>query len=466
MSERYDVAVIGAGPAGQKAAICAVKAGRTAIVVERARQVGGDCVHRGTIPSKALRETALKLLRVQQTAADVRLRPDTPLRDLVGRVGDVVADQVRTQVDQLRRNGVEVRLGRARFADPHRLLVQPVRGPETEITADIVVIATGSVPRQPDECGIDHADVLDSDSILSLPYVPRSLVVLGGGVIGSEYASTFAALGAQVTLVDRAPRPLGFMDPELTDSLLQSWTGRGLLHLPGRTATHIERGKGSAVCHLSDGSAVGADKVLVALGRVANVADLDLERARVRCTKRGQVQVDDRYETSAEGVFAVGDVIGFPALAATSMEQGRRAMLHALGQPVPAEWPPLPVGIYTLPSLASVGATEEAALRTHGAIRVGRCFFDEVARGHITQERTGFLKLVADADGGRILGVHAIGGEAPDLVTVGQVAMLGGLGLSDFVDTVFNFPTWSQAYRVAGLAALRDDALAEGASAA
>jgi NAD(P) transhydrogenase len=452
---RYDVVVVGAGPAGQKAALQAAEAGRTVAIVDQQREVGGDCVHRGTIPSKALRETALQISRARRTVAEVALPPLTPLASLLGRVGEIIDRHVAVQSGQLERAGITVLPGRATFTSPGHLQVQPVRGAPYVLTASTFVVASGSVPRDPPECPVDHADVLDSDSILSLDYLPQSLVVLGGGVIACEYASTFAELGVEVTVVDSGPRPVSFMDTELSEALLRAWDAVGCRHLPGRSVTRLGRGVGATTVYTADGGSVSAEKVLVALGRVANVAHLGLDAAGVVRTARGQVAVDATYRTNVSHIYAVGDVVGFPALAAASMEQGRRAMRHALGLPVPDGVPMIPIGIYTIPELGQVGLTEAEALAQHGAIRVGRCRFDEVARGQISGEREGVLKLVADERGERLLGVAAAGADANDLVHLGQLAMLGNLPPSTFVDAVLNFPTWGEAYRIAALSLQR-----------
>lgn len=452
----FDVVIVGAGPAGQKAAIQARKAGRTVAVVERARHVGGECVHRGTIPSKALRETALQL-SAARAAAQVVLPEHVPLPSLMGRVDHIVGAHVAVQAAQLERNGVTLLRGVARFVSPHVLRVRPPDGDDQLVGAEIVVIATGSVPRQPAELRIDHGDVLDSDSILSLPYLPTSLMVLGAGVIACEYATTFASLGVDVTVVDRGERPMAFLDRELSDSLVDIWP---VTYRPGCSVAELSRAPGcDVIAALTTGEELRASKVLVALGRVANVATLDLASAGVDVNRRGQIEVDERFHTSAPGVYAVGDVIGFPALATTSMEQGRRAMCYALGLPVSDTDAPMPIGIYTIPALASVGMTEEEALAEHGEIRVGRCRFDEVARGQINGQTDGFLKVLSDVSGERILGVHAAGAPATELVHLGQLAMLGGLAPSVFSDAVMNFPTWGEAYRVVALDLYQDRAV-------
>ncbi|MBX2797710.1 MAG: Si-specific NAD(P)(+) transhydrogenase [Myxococcales bacterium] len=458
MTGRYDWVVIGAGPAGQKAAIQAAKAGGRVAVVERGRHVGGECVHRGTIPSKALRETAVQLRQARRSPIAVDLPAQTPLSTLLGRVTSIVRSHVRVQNDQLERNGVELIHGRARFADPHTLQVQPPRGDALSVRAERFVVATGSVPRRPPEVPIDHEFVLDSDSILSQPYLPERLVVLGGGVIACEYATVFHELGVQVTVVDRASRPLGFMDADLSQVVVDALDQGASRYLPGRQVTSIERHAIDVVATLDDGTMLSADKVLVALGRVANVADLGLFELGVEATRRGQVKVDDAFRTAIPHILAVGDVIGFPALAATSMEQGRRAVRLALGMSVTDPGHACPVGIYTVPELASVGLTEAQALEAHGEIRVGTCDFSEVARGQISGH-SGLLKLLATADGTRLLGVHVAGDSATELVHIGQLALLTQQRPSVFVDNTFNFPTMALAYRIAALALEQPSAL-------
>lgn len=464
MDTWFDWVVIGAGPAGQKAAIQAAKAGQRVAVVERGRNVGGECVHRGTIPSKSLREMAIRLQQLRRTPLATKLPLDTPMADLLGSVSDVVEAHVRFQLDQLQRNGVTVFHGRARFDGPHHVEVQRPRGASERIGADRFVIATGSMPRRPPGVPIDHRLVLDSDSILSQPYLPRRLVVLGAGVVACEYATVFKELGSEVTIVDRGERPLGFMDPDLSQELVSSFETGGCRYLPSRSLEGIERGHFDVTVHLEGGEALQADKVLVALGRTANVERLGLAELGVRQTRRGHVEVDEAYRTSVPHVLAIGDAIGFPALAATSMEQGRRAVRLALGMPVNEASHAVPIGIYTLPELASVGATEAEALALAGAIRIGRCNFDEVARGQIAGEG-GMLKLIATADGARILGVHAIGSKATELIHLGQLALLGEQPPSVFVDNTFNFPTLAEAYRIAALALDRESSLRTAAAA-
>ncbi|MEM6929911.1 MAG: FAD-dependent oxidoreductase, partial [Myxococcota bacterium] len=320
------------------------------------------------------------------------------------------------------------------------------------------VVATGSMPRHPPGFPIDHERVLDSDSILGQPYLPRRLVVVGGGVVASEYATVFQRLGTEVTLIDKASRPLGFMDEDLTSRLLADFRSRGGQVFTETTVVGVKTTFGRVDLELLDGTTLEAETVLVALGRVANVGPLGLEALGVELTNRGHVSVDERFRTSVPHILAVGDAIGFPALAATSMDQGRRAVRLAVGLDVEDTDHQTPIGIYTMPELASIGLTEAQALETHESVRVGIGDFSEIARGRIADSE-GMLKLVTTASGQRILGVHIVGNGATELIHVGQMAMAGGLPPSAFVDSTFNFPTLAEAYRVAAFALHKPTAL-------
>jgi NAD(P) transhydrogenase len=449
----YDLLVIGSGPAGQKAAIQGAKAGCRVALVERDRHIGGACVHTGTIPSKALRERALR--------PDARTLRTLPLSRLLGDVAQIAAEHDRYMAAQLARNAIDVIRGRARFLGPRRLDVLDVHGHHRMVAAPRIIIATGSRPRSPAEFTVDHETIVDSDSILGLPGVPQSLIVLGGGVIASEYASVFARLGSVVTQVDRAPRPLAFVDEELAGAYVAS-----LAHCGGRylgqhrpCAARWDGGRQRCVVERDDDSTLEADKVLVALGRVANVEGLDLDKAGLELTESGHIAVDSGYRTAVDGVFAAGDVIGPPALASAAMEQGRRAACAALGLPgEPDEQTslPVPTGVYTLPEIASVGLDAAAAAKQGRSVRIGRAPFAEIARAQISRNTQGLLKLVADASTLRILGVQAVGDSATELVHAGQLAIAARVSAETLVDAVFNFPTYAESYRVAALDLLRD----------
>lgn len=447
--------VIGGGPAGMHGALQAGRAGRRVLLVDRERRAGGECVYRGTIPSKTLRETAVYLGRLGRrlpALAGTTATAEIDVSRVTARLDGVLAAHHDFLARQLEQGGVVRRQGRARFLGPHELEIRAPGGESGRVRFDHALIATGSRPREPRETPIDHEYVLDSDSILRLPFLPRSLVVLGGGVIASEFASIFAALGSQVTLVDRGQRPLGFMDPELTDRFLASFSRAGGAFVAGATArgVTVEPLSGARV-ELSNGELLEADKVLVALGRVASLDGLGLDSLGLAPGPRGHLPVDAHGRTAVPHVYAAGDVVGPPALAATSMEQGRRAMCHALGLPAGAGSATVPVGIYTIPEMASVGLTEQEARERRGAVLVGRAEHAELARAHIDDDTEGLLKLVADESGTQLLGAHAIGEGATELVHLAQLAMLGGLGVDTFVENAMNFPTRAEAYRIAAL---------------
>jgi NAD(P) transhydrogenase len=453
-----DLLVVGSGPAGQKAAIQAAKAGAAAVVVERERTVGGACVHTGTIPSKSLREKALQLRRAEAATGlfDVERRLDVPLSALLDGVEEIVEAHNSFIAAQLARNGVRVVHGRGRFVSPTELHVTRIDGSVLSIEASRAVLATGSVPRQPPKLEIDHEHVLDSDSVLALAYLPRSLVVLGGGIVACEYATVFGALGCRVTIVDRNPAPLGFLDEELRGRFRAELDALGVAYVGERDCAAIEwDGVSQCVVRLDDGTELRADKVLVALGRVANVSDLGLDAAGIEVTERGHVRVDEALRTTSPAIFAAGDVIGPPALAATAMEQGRRAACHALGIPVGPFGDVFPAGVYTIPEIASVGLDERAARERLGGCLVGRAEFHEIARGQIGGHQRGFLKLVSDPSGRELLGVQVLGEGASELVHLGQLALGNGAGIDTFVENVFNFPTLAEAYRVAALDVVR-----------
>jgi len=452
---RYEVVVVGGGPAGQQAALQSAKAGRSVLLVDREAGVGGECVHRGTIPSKTLRESAVFLQRLQrrETVADAaRLGPSSKLADLMTRRDRVRQAYERCIAEQLGRSGVDVWCGVASFTSDRGLEVRSADGTLRRVRAETVFLATGSRPRTPANVPVDHEHVLDSDSILSLIYLPASLLVLGSGVIACEFASIFSSLGVQVTVIDRWPRPLGFLDPELTDRFVRAFERDGGTFLGGRVVERVAWDGLSAVeVALEGGEVVRAEKALCALGRTACTRGLALERAGLEVGPRGHVEVDAHCRTAVPHVYAVGDLIGPPALATSSMEQGRRAALHALSVPVPASFEVVPTGIYTVPEMSCIGLTDARAIEEHGGALVGRARFEELARGQIDGGQEGLLKLVSDPEGRRVLGVHILGEGATELIHVAQVAMLGELEVDGFVENIFNFPTLAEAYRVAAL---------------
>jgi NAD(P) transhydrogenase len=452
--EKVDVLVLGSGPAGQKAAVQARKAGRRTALVEREPGVGGACVHHGTIPSKTLRETAVQIVRLGRGADvfDAKIGAGTEIARLLTRLDRVVSAHERYMADQLGRNGIAVLKGRARFASPRTVTVESPSGERRTIESDLIVIATGSRPRNPPEVPVDHENVLDSDSILSLAYLPASLAILGAGVIASEYASIFALLGVEVVMVDKGDRPLRFLDADLTERFVGALQRTGSRFLGGESVASVAfDGAARVKTRLGSGQVLETEKVLVCLGREANVDGLGLEAAGLKPNAHGLLDVDEHCRTAVPHIYAVGDVIGPPSLASASMEQGRRAVCHALGLPPGAPPELIPTGVYTVPEISSVGLSADDARRKGLEVLVGRAHFDQVARGQISGIDDGMLKLVADERGRKLLGVQIVGDGATELVHVGQMALLAGDDVDVFIENIFNFPTLAEAYRVAAL---------------
>jgi len=448
----FDLICLGSGPAGQKAAIQAAKAGFHAAVIEREPQVGGSCLLSGTIPSKALREQALRYRRMRGNASSlaVELRGDAPLSALLLGVESVITAQDRYLQAQLARNQVELMRGRGMLLDANRVELQRLDGTRTVVHAPRIILATGSRPRHVSSIEVDHEHILDSDSILSLPYLPRSMIVLGSGVIACEYASIFAALGCEVTLVDKAAEPLGFLDPSLRAGFLGAFHSMGGVY---RAGAEIESARFDGFSQvevlLKGGDVLRSDIVFAAFGRVANLDGIGLERLGVGVSARGHVQVNEHFETNVAGIYAAGDAIGPPALACAAADQGRRAALAAFGLPPPPATSLVPTGVYTIPEIACIGLSPlDAAARKLDVI-VGRADFGEIARAHIAGEASGFLSMVCERGSARVLGVQILGEGATDLVHLGQAAIANSASADFFVEQIFNFPTMTEAYRIA-----------------
>ncbi len=448
----FDLICLGSGPAGQKAAIQAAKAGFHAAVIEREPQVGGSCLLSGTIPSKALREQALRYRRMRGNASSlaVELRGDAPLSALLLGVESVITAQDRYLQAQLARNQVELMRGRGMLLDANRVELQRLDGTRTVVHAPRIILATGSRPRHVSSIEVDHEHILDSDSILSLPYLPRSMIVLGSGVIACEYASIFAALGCEVTLVDKAAEPLGFLDPSLRAGFLAAFHSMGGVY---RAGAEIESARFDGFSQvevlLKGGDVLRSDIVFAAFGRVANLDGIGLERLGLGVSARGHVQVNEHFATNVPGIYAAGDAIGPPALACAAADQGRRAALAAFGLPPPPATSLVPTGVYTIPEIACVGLSPlDAAARKLDVI-VGRADFGEIARAHIAGEASGFLSMVCERGSARVLGVQILGEGATDLVHLGQAAIANSASADFFVEQIFNFPTMTEAYRIA-----------------
>lgn len=452
----FDVVVIGSGPAGQKAAIAVAKAGRSVAIVEQLREVGGACVQFGTIPSKALREkTRLHAQAMKRIESLGIALPSFTVNvaGLIGEMDSVVKAHDGYMREQLERNGVRIIHGRASFASSTSINVRYVDGHSEHFDAAHVVIASGSKPRHLPHVPVDHEFIYDSDSILSLAYLPQSMVVLGGGVIACEYASIFATLGVQVTLIDRYPLPLGFLDADLAKGFLNAFERAGGTFIGNTDVTSVAfDGISSVVTEFADGTRMRSDKLLCALGRISQLDGLNIAQAGVSVSDNGLILTDENGRTNVANIFAAGDVVGPPSLASASMEQGRRVACSLLNVPVGESGSYIPSGIYSIPELASVGLTEAQARDQVGEVVVGYASFSEIARGHIAGIPEGMLKLIADRNG-MLLGVHILGAEATDLIHIGQMGLIHHASLDVFIDNVFNFPTYAECYRVAALQA-------------
>ncbi|GAB2806492.1 Si-specific NAD(P)(+) transhydrogenase [Lentzea nigeriaca] len=451
----YDLIVIGSGPGGQKAAIAGAKLGKRVAVIDKQEMVGGVCVNTGTIPSKTLREAVLYLTGMSQRelyGASYRVKHDITISDLMARTQHVIGREVQVVRAQLHRNGIDLLNGFGRFVDSHTIAVEGShRGDRTTITGEYVVIATGTTPARPSIVDFDEERILDSDEVFALTEIPSSLVVVGAGVIGIEYASMFAALGTRVTVVEQRERMLEFCDPEIVESLKFHLRDLAVTFRFDEKVVNVEVSEGGTVTTLASGKRIPAAAVMYSAGRQGCTDKLDLAAAGLEADRRGRLSVDEHYRTPVQHIYAVGDVIGFPALAATSMDQGRLAAYHAFGEAVHELTALQPIGIYTIPEISYCGATEAELTSSAVPYEVGISRYRELARGQIVGDAYGMLKLLVSTVDRKILGVHVFGTGATDLVHIGQAVMGCGGTVDYLVDTVFNYPTLSEAYKVAAL---------------
>lgn len=451
----YDIVVIGSGPGGQKAAIASAKLGKSVAIVERGRMLGGVCVNTGTIPSKTLREAVLYLTGMNQRelyGASYRVKDRITPADLLARTQHVIGKEVDVVRNQLMRNRVDLIVGHGRFIDPHTILVEDqARREKTTVTGDYIIIATGTRPARPSGVEFDEERVLDSDGILDLKSLPSSMVVVGAGVIGIEYASMFAALGTKVTVVEKRDNMLDFCDPEVVEALKFHLRDLAVTFRFGEEVTAVDVGSAGTVTTLASGKQIPAETVMYSAGRQGQTDHLDLHNAGLEVQGRGRIFVDDRFQTKVDHIYAVGDVIGFPALAATSMEQGRLAAYHAFGEPTDGITELQPIGIYSIPEVSYVGATEVELTKSSIPYEVGVARYRELARGQIAGDSYGMLKLLVSTEDLKLLGVHIFGPSATEMVHIGQAVMGCGGSVEYLVDAVFNYPTFSEAYKNAAL---------------
>lgn len=449
-----DFVVIGSGPAGQKAAIQAAKLGKSVIVVERDSHPGGASLNSGTIPSKSLREAILDLTDFYKKSfyGQMPLHKEVSINDLNYRLHKVLDEQRKNLLRQFEKNKIRLLQGTARFENTKQVIVlDKEQRVLCQIKADCFLIATGSKPRNPINVPFDNKKVFDSTRLLSIDYVPDTMIVLGGGIIGSEYASFFAALGTEVTVVDKRDQLLPLLDKEIGLHLEKALTEIGLKVASNREPEKIENLGDRVVVTCKDGFQLEADTLLYALGRVANVDKMHIEKVGIALDKSGYIPVNALFQTVVPNIYAAGDVIGGPALASTSMEQGRLAARHAFGAET-HHFPTLyPIGIYTIPEISSCGYTEEQLKALGFRYEVGRAYYYEIARNQIIGNDPGMFKILFHAETLEILGIHIIGRAATEVIHIGQVAMSFKARIDYFIDQIFNYPTYAEGYRIAAL---------------
>lgn len=447
----FDVIVIGSGPGGSSAAIEAAKLGKRVALVERKENLGGVWVHTGTITSKVLRSAIIHVRTTSRVLGErgQSLPTRLSMADLIAQVEDVVARETQAASWRLARSGVTLLSGLGAFLDSHTIVVGSDFDTR-EITAEHLVIATGSTPTRPRDIPYDGTSVLDEGEILRLTAMPDSLLVVGAGIIGLEYANMFAALGVQTTVVDRHGRLLDFVDRELIERLTESLQALGVILRLGEAVRTVRKDQGRVVADLSGGAHVDVDCALFCIGRRGNTDQLNLGAVGIRTNEEGLLTHDDQYRTSAPHVYAVGDVAGFPALASTAMMQGRLAAAHLAGQPVPVP-PRIPYALFTIPEMATIGMTEEQVKASNVRYEVGRARYYDAATAQLIEDSHGMLKLLFHPDSKKILGIHCIGSSSADMIHIGQAVMELGGTLDYFKDAVFNLPTLAESYRLAAL---------------
>jgi NAD(P) transhydrogenase len=456
MAEQYDLVVIGSGPGGQRAAIQAAKLGKRAAVIEQSDQLGGAALRAGTIPTKTIKEAALALTGATRTGVLANMsvsRRDVTFGELVAIAQDVIVAQLRVVEDAFARNRIKVIWGRGRFEDGHTMVAAGSDG-EKILNADRFVIATGTRAARPSHVPFNDRTILTTDTLRNMGRLPNSTLVVGGGVIGTEMACTMAALGIQVTLVEGRDQLLGFVDREIIEAFQTAIRRLGVTLRLGEKVQKVEEVTGAGGVEavqatLESGKQLRADTLIYAVGRQGTCKDLCLEKVGIAYDDRERLKVNEQYQTSVPHIYAVGDVIGFPALAATAMEQGRLAACHAFGETAHSMTSLLPYGIYSIPEISMVGETEKTLTDAGIPYESGVARYEELARGKMVGDRDGLLKLLVHQQNRRLLGVHCIGTSATELIHIGQMVMAYNGTVDDLVDNVFNYPTLAEAYKVA-----------------
>jgi len=450
--ETYDLLVIGSGPAGQRAAIQSAKFGKRVALIEKMEVVGGVAINTGTIPSKTIREAVLHLSGFYYQSfygVNYRVKDQITMADLSFRAQHVIKTEIDVTRAQLSRNGIEVLNGVASFLDANRLKVVSTRG-QAEYRAENIVIATGTKPAMSSLVPFNNTTIINSDQVLQMPDIPKTLIVVGGGVIGVEYTCMFATLGVRVALIEKRPRLLEFADAEMVEALSYSLRDRRVtMRLNEEVESVEELPDKTVVANLKSKKKVNGDALLYAVGRQGNVDELNLAAAGLEADSRGRIKVDAEYRTSQSHIFAVGDVIGFPSLGSVSMEQGRIAAATAAGVKIHSNPAHYPYGIYTIPEISFIGQTEDQLTDAGVPYEIGIAYFREIARGQIRGDTTGRLKLIFSPDTKELLGVHIIGEGASELLHIGQAVLALKGTVEYFVDTVFNYPTLAECYKAA-----------------
>lgn len=461
MIEKYDLIVIGAGPAGEKGASKAAQYGKRVALIERAPYPGGAGINTGTVPSKTLRESALYFSGLRQRGLygiDYSLKENLTVKDFMYRERRVVRKERKMITEHIDHHDIEMIHGEASLNDANTVRIKSSKA-EQEISGEVILIATGSSPHHPPEIPFDHELICDSDSILNLKRLPKTMAVVGGGVVGTEYASIFTALGIHVTLIEPKGRIIPFVDSEIGQRLMDQLLKLGIKFIFDDRMSTIERRKDQVHLTLEKGGKLDVDVALIAAGRQSNVEALNLEEVGVKLGNRGLILVDENYRTNIPNIYAVGDVIGFPALASTSMEQARAAVVHAFDLKYKEKLAPfLPFAVYAIPELSSVGLTEDECKEKNVAYLVGRSYYEENARGQIIGDLSGMIKLVFSPTDKKLLGAHIIGEQASELIHIASHVMLAGGPIDEFIEAVYNYPTLSDSYQYAAYDGLANHA--------